>query len=129
MTWTFTRPTTPCGAVAVTFVDETKVTLDAGVVPKLTLAPFKPLNPVPVMVTRVPPAVGPCPGETAVMRGAAVAADAAGIGSAVAIRIGVVSAARHAARRNMCGSSRGKTPCMITSPFATYVSTFVSTRT
>ncbi len=49
-------------------VSETTVKLAARTAPKVTLV--APLNPVPVMVTLVPPAVGPELGVTAVTDGA-----------------------------------------------------------
>ena len=57
------------GAAAVMEVDETTVKLVAGVPPKVTAV--APSNPVPVMVTVVPPLTGPLGGLTAVMVGAA----------------------------------------------------------
>jgi hypothetical protein len=47
----------PAGEVAVTWVSETTVKPVAAVDPKLT--PVAPVNPVPVIVTSVPPAAGP----------------------------------------------------------------------
>jgi hypothetical protein len=51
----------PDGDVAVTCVSETTLKLAAVVVPKDTLV--APVNPDPVIVTEVPPAVGPEDGE------------------------------------------------------------------
>ena len=56
------------GATAVIDVAELTVTLVAATLPKLTVLPDA--NPVPVMVTEVPPAVGPLVGLTAVTVGA-----------------------------------------------------------
>ena len=50
----------PAGAVAVIEVAEWTVTPVAAVVPKVT--PVAPVKLVPVMVTEVPPPVGPLPG-------------------------------------------------------------------
>ena len=55
------------GETALISVDETTVKLVAATVPKRTWV--APLNPVPVMVTVVPPVVGPTFGETATMVG------------------------------------------------------------
>ena len=59
----------PAGEVAVIWVSESTVKVVAGVVPKSTAV--APVKPVPVMVTEVPPAVGPEPGATEVTVGAA----------------------------------------------------------
>jgi len=58
----------PAGEVAVIDVDELKVKPVAAVPPKLTAV--TPVKLVPVMVTDVPPAVGPDAGEIPVMVGA-----------------------------------------------------------
>ena len=55
------------GVVAVIEVAELTVKLVAFVAPKVTAV--APVRFVPVMVTVVPPAVGPAPGETEVMVG------------------------------------------------------------
>ena len=68
VTVTLTVPD-PIGAVAVICVFELTTKLDAGAPPKLTeVAPAKL---VPVMVTALPPAVGPAVGLSAVTVGAA----------------------------------------------------------
>jgi len=67
-TVTFTAPADSAGATAVIEVAELTVTLVAATLPKLTVLPDA--NPVPVMVTEVPPAVGPLVGLTAVTVGA-----------------------------------------------------------
>jgi hypothetical protein len=54
----------PDGLVAVILVADTTTTLLACADPNLTVAPR--MKPVPVMVTRVPPAAGPWAGETPV---------------------------------------------------------------
>jgi hypothetical protein len=67
------------------------------------------LNPVPVILTRVPPATGPIFGVTEVMVGAAKADDAVS-SSAVAIRVNnVVSFAREIAC-NECALARAGPP-------------------
>ena len=68
LTTTFTAPAAWAGVVAVMEVLLTHVTLLAGVVPKVTVAPDT--KPVPVMVTAVPPLAGPELGEIAVTVGA-----------------------------------------------------------
>jgi hypothetical protein len=60
----------PAGDVAVIDVAELTVKLVAAVAPKVTAV--APVNPVPVTVTTVPPAVGPAVGEIEVTVGAAV---------------------------------------------------------
>jgi hypothetical protein len=72
------------GETAVIVVAETTLKLVAGTDPKATLV--APVNPLPVIVTVVPPAVGPEAGEMAVMAGGsagaltiAVGAEAAGV--------------------------------------------------
>jgi len=57
VTVTFTVAALSAGLVAVISVPETTVTPVAAVEPKATVAPE--MNPVPVIVTDVPPAVGP----------------------------------------------------------------------
>ncbi len=64
VTVTLAEPAPPAGDVAVIEVDELTVTSVAGLPPKLTVAPGA--NPVPVIVTTVPPAVEPPGGERAV---------------------------------------------------------------
>ena len=63
VTVTSTLPAASAGAVAVIEVAELTVTLEAAVEPNLTVLPAA--NPVPVIVTEVPPAVGPNVGLTA----------------------------------------------------------------
>ena len=63
-----TAPAAWAGVVAVMEVALTTFTPVAAVPPKLTVAPAK--NPVPVMVTAVPPEAEPVVGETAVTVGA-----------------------------------------------------------
>ncbi len=69
VTVTSTTPE-PAGLSAVTLVALTTVRLVAAVVPKSTTV--APVKPVPVMVTRVPPAAGPEVGLRAVTVGAAM---------------------------------------------------------
>ena len=66
---TSTVPVVPAGEVTVTEVDDTNTTLVPGADPKLTA--LTPVKLVPVMVTDVPPAVGPDTGLTAVTVGPA----------------------------------------------------------
>ena len=61
----------PAGLSAVIVVPLTTVTPVAGVVPKSTVV--APVKPVPVIVTRVPPAAGPLVGLMPVTVGAATA--------------------------------------------------------
>ena len=68
VTVTFTAPAVWAAVVAVIDVLLTTFTLVAAVPPNVTLAPAK--NPVPVIVTDVPPAVVPDTGEMAVTVGA-----------------------------------------------------------
>jgi hypothetical protein len=62
-----TEPEAPAGATAVILVEEDTLTLVAGTVPKSTLV--APLKLVPLMVTVVPPAIGPLVGEIEVTAG------------------------------------------------------------
>ena len=62
VTVTVTAPTLPAGVVVVICVPLTTTTLVAAVVPNVTVAPVTKF--VPVIVTGVPPAVGPLFGET-----------------------------------------------------------------
>jgi len=64
LTVTSTVPPASAGATAVIEVAELTVRLEAAVDPNLTVSPAA--NPVPVMVTDVPPAEGPLFGLTAV---------------------------------------------------------------
>ena len=68
MTTTFLAPAVPAGVVAVIEVALTRVTLVAGDPPIVTVGPGR--NPVPVIVTGVPPATGPDSGVIAVTVGA-----------------------------------------------------------
>ena len=68
VTTTFTVPAASAGVVAVIDVLLTTVTPVAAVPPKLTVAPAKKF--VPVIVTPVPPAVGPVLGAIEVTVGA-----------------------------------------------------------
>jgi hypothetical protein len=62
----FTTPLVlTAGATAVMLVAEFTVKLAAGVLPKET--PVEPVNPVPVIVTAVPPTVEPDSGEMCVI--------------------------------------------------------------
>ena len=70
VTTTLTAPAVCAGVVAVMEVELTTVTLVAAVPPNVTVAPLK--NPVPVIVTDVPPLVLPEVGEIAVTVGAGV---------------------------------------------------------
>src|SRR5208283_1539080 len=67
VTVTSTVPAEPAGETAVMLVADTTVTLLAPVKPKSTVAPVT--NPVPVIVTVVPPANGPAAGEMPVTVG------------------------------------------------------------
>ncbi len=67
VTVTSTVPAVPAGETAVMLVPETTVTLLVLVRPKSTVAPVT--NPVPVIVTVVPPATGPAAGTTPVTVG------------------------------------------------------------
>ena len=69
VTFTWTVPALPAGAIAVMLVFEVTVKLEAAVVPKLTAV--APLKLVPLIVTDVPPAVEPELGEIPVIVGAA----------------------------------------------------------
>jgi hypothetical protein len=68
VTVTVTAPALPAGVVAVMVVLFTTATLVAAVLPNVTVAPVAKL--VPVMVTAVPPAVGPLFGLTPLTVGA-----------------------------------------------------------
>ena len=69
VTVTVAAPAVPAGVVAVMVVLLTTVTFVAAAEPKLTVAPEAKL--VPVIVTEVPPAIGPLFGATAVTVGCA----------------------------------------------------------
>jgi hypothetical protein len=70
MALTFTVPTEPAGAVAVQLVDFEHVTLPAGLEPNMTTVPPGLVAKfVPVMVTLLPPILGPEVGLRAVMVG------------------------------------------------------------
>ena len=68
VTTTFTAPAACAGVVAVIDVALTTTTPVAGVPPRLTVAPAT--KPVPVIVTGVPPAVGPLVGAIVLTVGA-----------------------------------------------------------
>jgi len=61
LTTTFWDPEAPGGVIAVIEVGFNQTTLVAGAAPIVTLAPLT--KPVPIMVTAVPPVVGPKGGE------------------------------------------------------------------
>ena len=67
------------GETALIWVEETTLKLVAATPPKSTLV--APVKPVPVMVTVVPPVVGPEVGEMAVMAGGAYFSQQVGAGS------------------------------------------------
>ena len=67
VTLTVTAPASPAGVVAVICVALTTTTLVAAATPKVTVAPVAKL--VPVIVTAVPPAVGPSFGEILMTEG------------------------------------------------------------
>jgi len=69
VTRTLAVPTVPAGVTAVIEVEDTTVTEVAAAPPMVT--PVAPVKLVPVIVTLVPPAVGPELGEIAVTVGAA----------------------------------------------------------
>ena len=69
VTRTSTVPTTPAGEFAVIVVELTTTTLVAAFAPNATVDPE--MNPVPVIVTLVPPPEGPEFGFTALTVGAA----------------------------------------------------------
>ena len=68
VTTTLAVPAVPDGVVAVTDVSLTKTILVAAAPPIVT--PVTPVKPVPVIVTLVPPKVGPVAGEIVVTVGA-----------------------------------------------------------
>src|SRR5258706_1255790 len=72
VTTTATAPRACGGVVALIEVAFANVTLVAEIPPMVTVAPAA--NPVPVIVTGVPPAVGPVAGEIPVTVGAALVA-------------------------------------------------------
>jgi hypothetical protein len=67
VTVTSTTPAACAGELTVILVAETTLTLDAAAVPKWTAV--APVNPVPVIVTAVPPAVVPVLGAMDVTAG------------------------------------------------------------
>lgn len=69
VTTTLAEPTVPAGVVAVMLVALTTVTAVAAVPPMVT--PVAPVKLVPVMLTLVPPEVGPVEGLTELTVGAA----------------------------------------------------------
>src|ERR1700722_15473540 len=68
VTVTVATPALPAGVIAVICVPSTTWTLVAGVPPNVTVAPVPKF--VPLIVTAVPPAVGPVLGETPLTVGA-----------------------------------------------------------
>ena len=68
VTTTLTPPAACAGVTAVIVVLPSTVTFEAAVPPKATVAPVA--NPVPEIVTEVPPVVGPDAGDKPVMIGA-----------------------------------------------------------
>jgi hypothetical protein len=68
-------PAACAGATAVITVEDDTLKLDAGTVPKRTLV--APVNPVPFMVTDVPPVLGPEAGEIEERVGAGTGGDGA----------------------------------------------------
>ncbi len=72
ITVTCTGPALPDGATAVICDDDTTVNDDAFTEPNRTAV--APPRPLPVSVTVVPPAAGPCTGETPLSTGAAAEA-------------------------------------------------------
>jgi len=70
VTVTFAAPAAPAGALAVIWVVDTKFTVALALPPKFTVVAPE-TNPVPVMVTDVPPAVDPLVGLNDVTVGAA----------------------------------------------------------
>jgi hypothetical protein len=70
VTVTLTAPADPAGVVALSELLLTKLTLLAAAPPKVTFAPETKL--LPVMLTTVPPPVGPELGDTELMLGAAL---------------------------------------------------------
>jgi hypothetical protein len=72
VTTTFNAPTACAGVVAVIDVALTTTTPVAGVPPRLTVALGR--KPVPVMVTGVPPVVGPLVGKIVLTVGAGLTA-------------------------------------------------------
>ena len=80
VTTTLTEPAACAGAVAVSEVEELKVTPVLAVPPNVTVAPLT--KSVPVMFTDVPPAAGPLFGDADVTAGG----DATGAASTVMAR-------------------------------------------
>jgi hypothetical protein len=74
VTVTVTAPAVPAGVVAVIWVALTTTTLVAAVAPNVTVAPVAKF--VPVIVTAVPPAIGPLFGDTLVTVGKAAYVNA-----------------------------------------------------
>jgi hypothetical protein len=68
LTTTFRIPAVPAGVIAVKVVDDVTVTAVALAPPIVTVAPDT--NPVPMIVTDVPPALDPAFGEIAEIVGA-----------------------------------------------------------
>jgi hypothetical protein len=67
VTVTVTPPALPAGVVAVIVVLLTTTTLVAALLPNVTVAPAAKF--APVIVTDVPPAAGPLPGDTPLTEG------------------------------------------------------------
>ena len=90
MTLTSTVPAVPAGEVAVILVAEFTVKAVAAVFPKLTAVTS--INPVPLIVTAVPAAKGPCAGEMLVIIGAAIYVNSsAGEGALVTAEVVTVT--------------------------------------
>ena len=85
VTVTVTAPALPAGVVAVICVPLTTTTLVAATPPNVTVAPAAKF--APVIVTAVPPAVGPLPGETLLTVG--------GIGPAGGVRNATICMIHH----------------------------------
>ena len=73
VTVTVTVPLAWAGVTTLSVVEDVNLTLVAAVVPKETVVVF--VNPVPVIVTVVPPATGPLAGVMPVTVGATAEAD------------------------------------------------------
>ena len=96
LTVTSTIPALCFGAVAVISVLRTRVNLVAGVEPKSTAVAF--VNPVPLMVTLVPPPVGPLFGDTEITVGASgriVRAISASTFPGRGVRLGWITRKKH----------------------------------
>ena len=102
VTITFTAPATCAGATAVTVVSVTLAKLVASTVPNFTAV--VPVNPVPVMVIAVPPALDPLDGAIEVTAG--VAANA-GVTTSNARMSAASSASPPGTRRERCACCMG----------------------